>query len=71
MQLVVSLILLPTVLATLIILTYKSYKSKNMTEMMPLLAFLINSLFVWAGLACYAVGGFNNDINGGYFLNDD
>lgn len=52
-------------------LSYRSYKYQSISESIPLLLSQLNTSFIWACLACNAVGFYNFSINTTHILKEN
>ena len=71
MQFTMSLLVWPSSLASLFVLSWKAYKEKQLVQSLPLLLSQLNTAFIWMCLASYQIGAFTKGINGKALMNGD
>jgi hypothetical protein len=59
MSFIVSFLVWPPALVSLLVLGYRSYKQELLLETLPLLVSQFNTFVMWGAQACYSVGVFN------------
>lgn len=63
-QLFTALFVFPVCLTSLIMLTHKSYKQKQLLDSLPLLCCALNSSFIWMSMSVYSASQFYYFITG-------